>query len=136
MPSLETAVHAVSSNGLPMIGKTRLPNLFLNTAPGAQGWINACGAGKSIARIVSGLGPSSSSPSETRVARRPPSPPTIAALQESGPREAAPPKAQTPINAQVGSRDEPVLHQLSKPSGEPSRHVDAPKEQTRCGRSG
>jgi len=55
--SLETAVHAVSRSGLPMIGKTRLRNLFLNTAPGAQGWINACGAGKSIARIVSGLRP-------------------------------------------------------------------------------
>lgn len=53
----ETALHAVSSSGLPIIGKTRLRNLFLNTAPGARGWINACGAGKSIARIVSGLRP-------------------------------------------------------------------------------
>ncbi len=40
-----------------MIGRTRLPNLFLNTAPGARAWIHACGAGKSIARIVSGLRP-------------------------------------------------------------------------------
>jgi D-amino-acid dehydrogenase len=40
-----------------MIGKTRLPNLFLNTAPGTPSWINALGAGKSIARIVSGLRP-------------------------------------------------------------------------------
>jgi D-amino-acid dehydrogenase len=55
--SLDTAVHAVSRDGLPMIGKTRLFNLFLNVAPGARGWINACGAGKSIARIVSGLRP-------------------------------------------------------------------------------
>lgn len=55
--ALETAVHAVSRDGLPMIGKTRLFNLFLNVAPGARGWINACGAGKSIARIVSGLRP-------------------------------------------------------------------------------
>ncbi len=55
--SLETVVHAVSRNGLPMIGKTRLFNLFLNVAPGTRGWINACGAGKSIARIVSGLRP-------------------------------------------------------------------------------
>jgi len=53
----ETAMHAVSRNGLPMIGKTRVRNLFLNTAPGARGWINACGAGRSIARIVSGLRP-------------------------------------------------------------------------------
>lgn len=55
--SLETAMHAVSSNRLPMIGKTRLPNLFLNTAPGTPGWTSALGAGKSIARIVSGLRP-------------------------------------------------------------------------------
>ncbi|RZL64060.1 MAG: FAD-dependent oxidoreductase [Variovorax sp.] len=54
---LHTAVHAVSADGLPLIGKTRLRNLFLNTAPGAPGWVNACGAGKSIARIVSGLRP-------------------------------------------------------------------------------
>lgn len=55
--SLETAMHAVSGNRLPMIGKTRLPNLFLNTAPGAPGWTHALGAGKSVARIVSGLRP-------------------------------------------------------------------------------
>ncbi len=55
--SFETAAHAVSRTGLPVIGKTRLGNLFLNTAPGARGWTNACGAGKSIARIVSGLRP-------------------------------------------------------------------------------
>ncbi len=54
---LETAVHAASVNRLPLIGKTRIRNLFLNTAPGAQGWAHACGAGKSIARIVSGLRP-------------------------------------------------------------------------------
>ncbi|WP_431274283.1 FAD-dependent oxidoreductase [Variovorax ureilyticus] len=55
--SLETAMHAVSSNRLPMIGKTPLPNLFLNTAPGTPNWTHAIGAGKSIARIVSGLRP-------------------------------------------------------------------------------
>ena len=55
--SLETAMHAVSRNRLPMIGKTRLPNLFLNAAPGTPNWVHACGAGKSIARIVSGLRP-------------------------------------------------------------------------------
>ncbi|MEJ7686610.1 MAG: FAD-dependent oxidoreductase [Variovorax sp.] len=55
--SFETATHAVSRTGLPVIGKTRLGNLFLNTAPGARDWTNACGAGRSIARIVSGLRP-------------------------------------------------------------------------------
>ncbi len=46
-----------SSNRLPMIGKTRVPNLFLNTAPGTATWTHACGASKSLARIVSGLRP-------------------------------------------------------------------------------
>jgi D-amino-acid dehydrogenase len=46
-----------SATGMPVIGRTPLRNLFLNTAPGAPGWVNACGAGKSIARIVSGLSP-------------------------------------------------------------------------------
>lgn len=55
--SLDTAMHAVSRNRLPMIGKTRVPNLFLNTAPGTPTWAHACGASKSVARIVSGLRP-------------------------------------------------------------------------------
>jgi D-amino-acid dehydrogenase len=55
--SFETAMHAVSRNRLPMVGKTRVPNLFLNTAPGTATWTHACGASKSIARIVSGLRP-------------------------------------------------------------------------------
>ncbi|WP_082754911.1 FAD-dependent oxidoreductase [Variovorax sp. PAMC 28711] len=53
----EMRTHAASADGLPLVGKTRLRNLFLNTAPGAHGWVHACGAGKSIARIVSGLRP-------------------------------------------------------------------------------
>ncbi len=52
-----TQVHAASSDGLPLVGRTRLRNLFLNTAPGTRAWVNACGAGKSVARIVSGLRP-------------------------------------------------------------------------------
>jgi len=55
--SLDTAVHAVSRDRLPLIGKTRVPNLFLNAAPGTPTWVNAIGAGKSIARIVTGLRP-------------------------------------------------------------------------------
>ena len=35
----------------------RLPNLYLNTGHGTLGWTHACGSGKSIARIVSGLTP-------------------------------------------------------------------------------
>ena len=54
---LSTRPYARGASGLPLIGRTRMRNLFLNVAPGAAGWIHACGAGKSIARIVSGLSP-------------------------------------------------------------------------------
>jgi D-amino-acid dehydrogenase len=52
-----STLHRRSASGLPVIGRTPMRNLFLNIAPGASGWVNACGAGKSIARIVSGLSP-------------------------------------------------------------------------------
>jgi D-amino-acid dehydrogenase len=42
---------------VPLVGATKLPNLFLNTGHGTLGWTHACGSGKSIARIVSGLAP-------------------------------------------------------------------------------
>lgn len=54
---LDSRVLVQSANGLPLIGRTPLPNLFLNTAPGRLGWVHACGAGKSIAHIVTGLRP-------------------------------------------------------------------------------
>lgn len=46
-----------SRGTMPLIGRTRLPNLFLNAAQGPMHWVNACGAGKSIAWIVTGLRP-------------------------------------------------------------------------------
>jgi D-amino-acid dehydrogenase len=54
---LSTRPYVRSASGLPLIGRTRMRNLFVNVAPGATGWIHACGAGRSIARIVSGLSP-------------------------------------------------------------------------------
>lgn len=42
---------------MPLIGKTKRPNFFLNTGHGTLGWTRSCGSGKSIARTVSGLAP-------------------------------------------------------------------------------
>ena len=42
---------------MPLIGQSKLPNLYLNTGHGTLGWTHACGSGKSVARIVSGLAP-------------------------------------------------------------------------------
>ncbi len=52
-----TGLRPATPSNVPLIGKTKLPNLFLNTGHGTLGWTHACGSGKSIARIVSGLQP-------------------------------------------------------------------------------
>ena len=52
-----TGLRPTTPSNLPVIGKSKLPNLFLNTGHGTLGWTHACGSGKSIARIVSGLAP-------------------------------------------------------------------------------
>lgn len=44
-------------DGSPAIGRTRYPNLFLNTGHGTLGWTMACGSGRVVADIVSGLEP-------------------------------------------------------------------------------
>ena len=52
-----TGLRPTTPSKLPVIGKSRLPKLCLNTGQGTLGWTHACGSGKSIARIVSGLAP-------------------------------------------------------------------------------
>ena len=52
-----TGLRPATPGNVPLIGRTRLPNLYLNTGHGTLGWTHACGSGKSIARIVSGLPP-------------------------------------------------------------------------------
>ncbi len=52
-----SGLRPATPSNVPLIGRTKLPNLFLNTGHGTLGWTHACGSGKSIARIVSGLAP-------------------------------------------------------------------------------
>jgi D-amino-acid dehydrogenase len=52
-----TGLRPATPSNVPLIGKTRLANLYLNTGHGTLGWTHACGSGKSIARIVTGLAP-------------------------------------------------------------------------------
>jgi len=64
-PGAGDAAHAqfwaglrpATPSNVPLIGRTKLPNLYLNTGHGTLGWTHACGSGRSIARIVSGLAP-------------------------------------------------------------------------------
>jgi D-amino-acid dehydrogenase len=55
--SFWTGLRPATPSNVPIIGKSKLPNLFFNTGHGTLGWTHACGSGKSIARIVSGLAP-------------------------------------------------------------------------------
>lgn len=55
--SFWSGLRPATPSNVPIIGKSKLPNLYLNTGHGTLGWTHACGSGKSIARIVSGLAP-------------------------------------------------------------------------------
>ena len=50
-------LRPATPSNVPVIGRSRLPNLFLNTGHGTLGWTHACGSGRSIALIASGLRP-------------------------------------------------------------------------------
>ncbi|SFE16139.1 D-amino acid dehydrogenase [Paracidovorax konjaci] len=52
-----TGLRPATPSNVPLIGKTKLPNLFLNTGHGTLGWTHACGSGRAIAHIVSGIAP-------------------------------------------------------------------------------
>ncbi|MBE0623014.1 MAG: D-amino acid dehydrogenase [Burkholderiales bacterium] len=50
-------LRPATPGGVPCIGRTRYPNLYLNTGHGTLGWTMACGAAAAIADIVSGKKP-------------------------------------------------------------------------------
>lgn len=52
-----TGLRPATPSNLPIIGRTRFPNLYLNTGHGTLGWTMACGAGHALADIVSGMTP-------------------------------------------------------------------------------
>jgi D-amino-acid dehydrogenase len=52
-----TGLRPATPSNVPIIGRSKVKNLFLNTGHGTLGWPHSCGSGKSIARIVSGLRP-------------------------------------------------------------------------------
>ena len=49
-----TGLRPMTPDGTPVIGKTPISNLFLNTGHGTLGWTMSAGSGKLIADIVSG----------------------------------------------------------------------------------
>ena len=52
-----TAGWIIYTSNVPLIGKTKYPNLYLNTGHGTLGWTMAAGSGKALADIISGEKP-------------------------------------------------------------------------------
>ena len=55
--SFWAGLRPMTPDGTPVIGATRIPNLFLNTGHGTLGWTMACGSGHLIADLMSGRKP-------------------------------------------------------------------------------
>ena len=47
-------LRPATPDNLPCVGRTKYPNLFLNTGHGTLGWTHACGSGRMLADVVSG----------------------------------------------------------------------------------
>lgn len=50
-------LRPATPGNVPLIGRTRLPNLFVNTGHGTLGWTLACGSGRALAELISGRPP-------------------------------------------------------------------------------
>jgi len=49
--------HALMPDGLPLLGGSGLPGIWLNTAHSDEGWTLACGAARALAETLAGLKP-------------------------------------------------------------------------------
>jgi D-amino-acid dehydrogenase len=52
-----SGLRPATPNNVPIIGRTRLANLFVNTGHGTLGWTLACGSARALADLVSGRRP-------------------------------------------------------------------------------
>jgi D-amino-acid dehydrogenase len=50
-------LRPATPTNLPCLGRTKYPNLYLNTGHGTLGWTHACGSGRILADLVSGRQP-------------------------------------------------------------------------------
>lgn len=56
-PNYWSGLRPTTPSGVPLVGRTRIRNLFLNTGHGTLGWTMGAGSGRVIADIVSGRKP-------------------------------------------------------------------------------
>ena len=52
-----TGLRPMTPDGTPIVGRTPVRNLWLNTGHGTLGWTMACGSGRVLADLVSGRRP-------------------------------------------------------------------------------
>lgn len=52
-----TGLRPMTPDGTPVLGPTRFPNLLLNTGHGTLGWTMACGSGRAVADLATGVEP-------------------------------------------------------------------------------
>ncbi|GJE17380.1 D-amino acid dehydrogenase [Methylobacterium marchantiae] len=57
-----TGLRPMTPDGTPIVGATRLANLYTNTGHGTLGWTMACGSGRVLADLVSGREPDIATP--------------------------------------------------------------------------
>ncbi len=57
-----TGLRPATPNNVPVIGRTKLKNLYLNTGHGTLGWTLACGSAAALADLVSGRRPAAAFP--------------------------------------------------------------------------
>ncbi len=56
-PNYWTGLRPSTPNNIPYIGRSRLPNLWLNAGHGTLGWTHGAGSGQALAELISGKRP-------------------------------------------------------------------------------
>ncbi len=56
-PIYWTGLRPATPSNCPLIGRTKMSNLFLNTGHGTLGWTEGCGSGRALADLMSGKKP-------------------------------------------------------------------------------
>lgn len=56
-PTYWTGLRPATPSNVPVIGRSRLKNLYLNTGHGTLGWTMSCGSGQALADMMSGRRP-------------------------------------------------------------------------------
>jgi len=53
-PEFWAGLRPATPSNVPVIGRTRYPNLWLNTGHGTLGWTMACGSAAALADLIDG----------------------------------------------------------------------------------